>query len=109
MKHTLAILTVVGLGSAAFGQTFVNGDFTGGDLTGWTITPTANGQTLTQDVIQFDIDFAGPLGVSNVARFRVGQVAFQSGVPAGIGARTSSRLEPSRPPDRLTNPVRRVL
>lgn len=84
MKHTLAILTVVGLGSAAFGQTFVNGDFTGGDLTGWTITPTANGQTLTQDVIQFDIDFAGPLGVSNVARFRVGQVAFQSGVPAGI-------------------------
>jgi hypothetical protein len=84
MKRNILMLALAGVASGALAQSFVNGDFTGGDLTGWTITPTANGQTLTQDVIPFDIDFGGPLGMSNVARFRVGQVAPQSGVPAGI-------------------------
>ena len=80
----LAVLACLALGSAAFSQTFTNGGFDGGNLSGWTITPTTNGQTLVQEVVPFDIDFGGGLGVSNVARFRVGQVVFQSGVPAGI-------------------------
>lgn len=84
MKKTLAILTAVGISSAAFAQVFTNGDFETGTLTGWTITPTTNGQTTVQDVVPFDIDFGGPLGVSQVGRFSVGQVTFQSGVPAGI-------------------------
>src|SRR5688500_3102844 len=84
MNKALAILAAVGLGSAAFAQTFTNGDFETGNLSGWTITATSNGQTLVQDVIPFDIDFGGALGVSQVARFQVGQVVFTSGVPAGI-------------------------
>ena len=84
MKRSISVLACLALGSAAFTQTFTNGGFDGGDLSGWTITPTTNGQTLAQEVVPFDIDFGGALGMSNVARFRVGQVVFQSGVPAGI-------------------------
>jgi hypothetical protein len=78
------IFAAASLGTAAMAQTFVNGDFEGGNLNGWTITPTSNGQTLVQDVVPFDIDFGGSLGVSQVGRFQVGQVVFTSGVPAGI-------------------------
>ena len=97
MNKILALCALAGVGSAAFAQTFVNGDFTGGDLSGWTITPTANGQTLAQEVVAFDIDFAGGLGVSNVARFRVGQVVFQSGVPAGIEFTQNINLSAATP------------
>lgn len=84
MKNKLTLVALAGLTSGAMAQTFVNGDFSGGTLAGWTVTPTANGMTTVQDVIPFDIDFGGPLGSSNVARFGVGQVVFTSGVLEGI-------------------------
>ncbi|HMP80129.1 MAG TPA: PEP-CTERM sorting domain-containing protein [Pirellulaceae bacterium] len=85
---SLLIYSVIGLALALPNKPliadFVNGDFETGDLTGWTITPTTNGQTLIQTVVQWDIDFSGPKTSSFVGRFQVGQVTFQSGVPAGI-------------------------
>ncbi len=71
---------------------FTNGNFETGNLAGWTITPTANGQSPTQTVVQWDIDFGGPLPTSFVGRFNVGQVTFQSGVPAGIELTQSLNL-----------------
>ena len=75
MKRAIAVLACLALGSAAFSQSFTNGGFDGGNLSGWTVTPTAIGTTAVQDVIDFDIDFGGPLGNSNVARFSVGRAA----------------------------------
>jgi uncharacterized protein (TIGR03382 family) len=84
-----AVMVAAGAASA---QTFVNGNFETGNLSGWTVTPTANGQTRIQDTFLYDIDGGGPLGPSQVARFAVGQVAFQSGVPAGIELTQSINL-----------------
>lgn len=69
---------------AIAGHAFVNGDFETGTFPPWVITTTPNGRTAVQDIIMFDIDGPGPLGPSLAARFSVGQVTFQSGVPAGI-------------------------
>jgi hypothetical protein len=84
MKTLTVALFAAALPALAVSQSFVNGNFEGGSLDGWTLTPTANGQTLTQDVQMFDIDGPGPLGASLAGRFQVGQVTFTSGVQAGI-------------------------
>lgn len=91
-------LRVLGIGAAvcAFGashaQSFTNGDFQTGNFSGWTITPTVNGQTASQAVVPYDIDGAGVLPTSSAAQFCVGQVVFQSGVPAGINLTQSLNL-----------------
>lgn len=61
-----------------------NGNFETGDLTGWTVFTTTNGTNGTgrPDVTPFDTTGSG---ASNSARFRVGQVSFASGIPAGGG------------------------
>lgn len=59
---------------------FVNGDFETGDLSGWTITATSGGTTAIQDVVDFDIDGPGALGVTKAAQFSVGR---QTGVTSG--------------------------
>ena len=78
----LVLSHVVGLAHAV--PIIGNGDFETGDLTGWTVRLTPNGQTSVQDVVLYDIDGAGPRGISQAARFDVSQVVFQDGVPAGI-------------------------
>lgn len=71
---------MLSIGTTAVSQSFTNGDFETGDLSGWTITETPNGHTFYRDVVDFDIDFSGPLGLSRVARFQVAQVVYN---PAG--------------------------
>lgn len=78
------LIGIAALSLPSAGFSFVNGDFETGNFAPWVITNTANGQTLAQEIVLFDIDGPGPLGASLAARFRVGQVTFQSGVPAGI-------------------------
>lgn len=93
-KLLLVVLLFVasaGLGRDAKAD-FTNGNFETGNFTGWTITPTTNGQSPTQTVLLWDIDFGGPLPTSFVGRFSVGQVTFQSGVPAGIELTQSLNL-----------------
>lgn len=83
MKYScLKLMLVLGAACAFAGAQaqFVNGDFETGDLTGWTVTPTANGQTLVQDVQMFDTG----LGPSKAAHFSVGQVNFMSGEEDGV-------------------------
>ena len=82
-KTLLAGLFTVALLPAAQAQ-FTNGNFETGTLAGWTVTPTANGRTALQQVVQFDVDGPGGLGTNFGAQFSVGQVVFTSGVPAGI-------------------------
>jgi len=65
---------LVCLAVTAQADVITNGDFETGDLSGWTVRPTANGQSPTQDVIMYDIDGPGPLGDSLAARFRVGEI-----------------------------------
>jgi hypothetical protein len=81
-SRLLATTGVLAIAGAGF--SFVNGDFETGNFAPWVITNTTNGQTLSQQIVMFDIDGPGPLSASLAARFQVGQVTFQSGVPAGI-------------------------
>lgn len=69
---------------AARAQIFVNGNFESGDLSAWNIANTANGQTTLQTTVQYDIDGPGPRPTNWAAKFNVGQVTFNAGVPAGI-------------------------
>lgn len=75
-----ALVTV----AAANAQIFVNGNFESGNLSAWNIANTANGQSTVQTVAQYDIDGPGPRPTNWAAKFSVGQVAFNPGVPAGI-------------------------
>jgi hypothetical protein len=84
LGRAVAPLTLAASCGLSFGQSFVNGDFELGNLSGWTVTPTTNGTTTIQDVIDYDIDGPGPKGVTKAGRFAVGQVTFQSGVQEGI-------------------------
>jgi len=83
MKKTLTA-TLAGVTAISGAQSFIDGGFDSGNLNAWTVTPTTNGTTLFQQVSPIDIDGNGGLGVSNAGDFSVGQVVFQSGVPAGI-------------------------
>lgn len=80
--RALVAVGAAGLATGAFAQ-FVNADFETGVLSPWTVTPTTNGQTGsgTPAVVLFDVTGSG---ATRAAQFSVGQVAFQSGVPAGI-------------------------
>lgn len=90
LKTFLGVATLLIVSSAANAD-FINGDFENG-LTGWTITPTGNGTTTTQDTFLFDIDGGGPLGDSMAGRFGVGQVIFDFGVFEGIELTQSTSL-----------------
>jgi hypothetical protein len=89
-RAIIASLAVACTATGAYA--FVNPGFETGDFTGWTMTPTANGRTAIQDVIDYDIDGGGPLGVSKGGRFSVGQVVFTSGVQEGIDLTQSLNL-----------------
>ncbi|MEW6198420.1 MAG: PEP-CTERM sorting domain-containing protein [Planctomycetota bacterium] len=85
MRKAIALLVVVALCGVASGQNlFTNGDFETGTWAGWSVKGTANGQTLIQDVVMYDIDGAGPLPQSLAGRLSVGQITFQSGVWEGV-------------------------
>lgn len=89
-RSIILALAMVATTTGAFA--FVNQGFETGDFSGWTVTPTANGRTAIQDVIDYDIDGGGPLGVSKGGRFAVGQVVFTSGVQEGIDLTQSLNL-----------------
>lgn len=89
-RSIILALAVVATTTGAFA--FVNPGFETGDFSGWTVTPTANGRTAIQDVIDYDIDGGGPLGVSKGGRFAVGQVTFTSGIQEGIDLTQSLNL-----------------
>jgi hypothetical protein len=63
-----------------------NGDFATGDFTDWTLFTTSSNGSLgfapVPDVISFDVTGSG---ATNAARFQVGQVALNAGVPEGGG------------------------
>jgi hypothetical protein len=84
MNLRLVVLAAMVGSMAASATAFVNGGFETGNLNGWTVTPTANGQTVSTLVDMYDIDGPGPLPASLAARFQVGQVSFVSGQQAGI-------------------------
>lgn len=73
----------LGLSGAAVGQ-FVNGGFESGDFTGWTVANTAGGAGAPGIVESFDIDWAGPLGMSLAGRFSVGRANAQQTGNQGI-------------------------
>ena len=68
------MLLVVALAAPATAQV-VNGNFETGALPPWVVTPTPQGGTLFQNVIQYDIDGAGPRPPSYVLQLMVGQTA----------------------------------
>jgi len=80
----LALGTLASIGGAANAQMFFNGNFEAGNLSSWAISNTTNGQSPVQTTVQYDIDGPGARPTNWAAKFNVGQVAFQSGVPAGI-------------------------
>lgn len=81
--RSLYVLALVAVACAAQAQ-FVNGNFDGGDLSGWTITNTSNGTSASNSVVMLDIDEGGPLGMSNAARFAVGNLAAPNQGQQGI-------------------------
>lgn len=83
LRITLAVSAICVV-AAANAQIFVNGNFESGNLSAWNIANTANGQTTLQNTVQYDIDGAGPRPINWAAKFNVGQVSFNPGVPAGI-------------------------
>lgn len=83
LRITLAVAAVSTV-AAANAQIFVNGNFETGNLSSWNVANTANGQTGLQTTVQYDIDGPGPRPTNWAAKFNVGQVAFNAGVPAGI-------------------------
>lgn len=85
---SVALLFVVG----AQANLFQNGDFETGDWSKWSVKPTGNGTTGTQDVIMYDIDGAGPLKESYAGRLSVGQLNFVSGVWEGMVASQAVNL-----------------
>jgi hypothetical protein len=95
MKKMLMFL-VLAVAAIGFGRNaaadFVNGNFETGDFSGWTISTTPNGVTLTQTVVLWDIDFAGPQPTSFAGQFAVGQIISQPGVPEGIELTQSLNL-----------------
>ncbi len=75
MKQRLfAIVFTAALAGAAHAQ-FVNGNFETGNFTGWTLGLTSGGATAVQQVIDFDIDGPGPIGISKGAQFSAGRAA----------------------------------
>lgn len=86
MRKAIVLAAIVALCSVASGQNlFQNPGFETGNFTGWTVKPTVNGTSNPPEtVVMYDIDGPGPLPDSLAARFAVGQVTFQSGVPAGM-------------------------
>jgi hypothetical protein len=78
----IAVSAVLAPG-AAHAQQFVNGDFETGSLDPWIIRTTPNGRTLSQGVAPYEIKGPGT-GVSNAARFQVGQILFTPGEQEGI-------------------------
>lgn len=79
------ITVILGLATISFAQAqIVNGNFDGGNLSGWTVTNTSNGTTAVADVVMLDIDEGGPLGMSNAARFAVGNAAAPNQGQQGI-------------------------
>jgi hypothetical protein len=68
---SLSAVALLGACAAAQAQV-VNGNFETGNLSGWTVGFTPNGATAVQVVEQFDIDGPGPLGMTNTAKFSVG-------------------------------------
>lgn len=70
--------------AAANAQIFVNGNFESGNLSAWNIVNTTNGQSTVQTAVQYDIDGPGTRATNWAAKFSVGQVSFNPGVPAGI-------------------------
>lgn len=85
MKTRLGLTMVLAIGAVAGANAnmFMNGNFEMGDFSFWNIAPTANGQTGTQAVIQFDIDGGGPRPTNFAGQFEVGELVF-SGNPAGM-------------------------
>lgn len=83
LRFSLAVAAVCAVVGAQ-AQIFVNGNFESGNLSAWNIANTTNGQTTLQTTVQYDIDGAGPRPINWAAKFSVGQVAFNPGVPAGI-------------------------
>lgn len=82
----------MGVIAGANANMFINGNFETGDFSFWNIANTANGQSLSQAVVQYDIDGPGTRPTNFAGRFQVGQVVFQSGVPAGIEITQSLNL-----------------
>lgn len=85
MKIKILMVGVAfGVVAGANSQMFINGNFEAGNLGFWTLANTANGQTTSQSVVQYDIDGPGTRPTNFAAKFNVGQVTFNAGVPAGI-------------------------
>lgn len=80
--RALVAVGVAAIATGAFAQ-FVNADFETGSLSPWSVTTTTNGQTGsgTPAIVLFDVTGSG---ATRAAKFEVGQLTFQSGVPAGI-------------------------
>lgn len=97
MKRAITALVLLGLGAPCVAQAFANGDFETGSLDSWTVTRTTNGITHFEDVVYFDIDFSGPLGLSRVARFQVAQYQYNPhGTLEGIELTQMIELEQGR-------------
>lgn len=85
--RTLRILSiglVIGIVGSANSQMFFNGNFEAGNMSAWTVGATPNGLTGSQSVGLYDIDGPGTRPTNFAAQFEVGQITFNSGVPAGM-------------------------
>ncbi len=82
--RVLLVGLAIGVVGTANSQMFFNGNFETGSFSSWNIAATANGTTSTQAVVQYDIDGPGTRPTNFVGKFSVGQVVFNSGVPAGM-------------------------
>ncbi|MBL8227524.1 MAG: hypothetical protein JNL98_03570 [Bryobacterales bacterium] len=76
---------VAGSWQAGYAGPLLNGNFETGNLSGWTVFTTANGSLGAgfPQVVTYDTGNTGTPSLS--AQFRVGQVTFNPGFPAGGG------------------------